>query len=74
LKIAFEALDYEPCLVLEVAPYDDVALDAWYARYACSARIGGILPKAGMFNAEQELTRGELAQIVYNLMLAKGML
>ncbi len=74
LKIAFEALDYEPCLVLEVAPYDDVALDAWYARYACSARIGGILSKAGMFNAEQELTRGELAQIIYNLMLAKGML
>lgn len=73
LKIAFQALDYAPCEVVEVAPYDDVVLDAWYAPYACAAKIGGIIPKAGLFNAEHQVTRSELAQIVYNLMEEKGM-
>ncbi len=74
LKTAFEALDYAPCEVLEVKPYEDVELDAWYAQYACSAKIGGIIPKAGLFNADKKVTRAELAQIVYNLMEEKGML
>lgn len=73
LKIAFQALSYAPCEVVEVTPYDDVVLDAWYAPYACAAKIGGIIPKAGLFNAEHQVTRAELAQIVYNLMEEKGM-
>jgi hypothetical protein len=73
LKISFEALDYAPCEVLEVAPYEDVDLEAWYAIYACSGKIGGIIPKAGKFNAGNEVTRAELAEIIYKLMGEKAM-
>lgn len=73
LKIVFEALDYPVCEIVENPPYNDVELDAWYAPYACSGKDNGIIVKSGWFNADSELTRAEVSQIVYNVMVANGM-
>lgn len=74
LKVAFEALDYPICESVEEMPYDDVAVDEWYAPYACAAKEGRIIRNVGLFLPDYELTRAQLAQIVYNLMIQKGLI
>lgn len=67
LKIAYEAMDLQVCETVDTPPYADVAIDDWFAPYACAARKDGVLYKAGQFNGNTALTRGEVAQIIYNM-------
>ena len=67
LKIAYEAMDFKVCETVDVPPYADVAIDDWFAPYACAARKDGVLYKAGQFNGNTALTRCEVAQIIYNM-------
>ncbi len=54
--------------------YTDVAPEAWYAKYVGYCRNNGFLAgfPAGAFDPEKEITRAELAELVYNTSLAKG--
>jgi len=72
LKIVFEAFSYPVCDPVVTQPYADVELTAWYAPYACAAKADGIIPRAGLFNAANEITRAEFVQMVYNVMIGSG--
>ncbi len=52
------------------APYPDVSKDEWYAVFAQFGKQKNILPKASDgFRPNEEITRGEVAEIIYRLML-----
>lgn len=55
-------------------PYSDVALDSWYLGVAAAAKEQGIIASSGTFNAGVELSRAEIAQMIYNAMVKKGLL
>lgn len=55
-------------------PYSDVALDSWYLTVATAAKEQGIISSSGNFNAGLELSRAEIAQMIYNAMGKKGLL
>ncbi|MFH1533832.1 MAG: S-layer homology domain-containing protein [Nitrospirota bacterium] len=68
IKIAYEAMNFEVCGNVEEAPFSDVALDDWFAPYACAAKEGGVIPRAGQFNGNTALTRAQVSQIVFNML------
>ncbi len=68
IKIAYEAMNFEVCENVEDVPYPDVALDDWFAPYACAAKNGGVIAKAGQFNGNMALTRAQVSQIVFNML------
>lgn len=72
IKIAYEAMNFEVCENMEKVPFNDVALDDWFAPYACAAKNGGIIAKAGQFNGNTALTRAQVSQIVFNMMEVGG--
>jgi len=74
IKIIFTAFEYPVCDQVSEAPYEDVAVDSWYAPYACQAKEDGIIAAAGKFRAGDKLTRAELAKVIYNVMLRKGLI
>lgn len=74
IKIVFGAFDYDPCEEVENKPYDDVELSDWYAPYACQAKRDKIIAGAGLFNHGYEMSRGEVVQVIYNVMRRKGLL
>jgi hypothetical protein len=73
VKIAVEAFGFDPCEVVEEPPFEDVPVDAWYAPYACLVRIENLLPGA-KFDPDKNMTRAELAHLIYNMMSRKGLL
>lgn len=68
IKIAYEAMNFEVCENVDVIPFPDVELDDWFAPYACAAKSGGIIAKAGPFNGNMALTRAQVSQIVFNML------
>lgn len=74
LKITMEALQYPSCATVDVPPYDDVAVDAWYAPYVCSAKKSSIIVDESAFNPKSAITRGEFIGIIYKVMVGKGIL
>lgn len=57
-----------------VSPYDDVNLDVWFLGVASSASDNEIVSPSGTFNASADVSRGEVSQMIYNAMKAKGFL
>lgn len=57
-------------IVVDDAPYHDVGIGVWYAAYAEYAKnLNLIEPRDdGLMHAEYEVTRAELAEIMYRLM------
>jgi len=68
IKIAYEAMNFDVCGNVDVIPFPDVELDDWFAPYACAAKAGGIIAKAGPFNGNTALTRAQVSQIVFNML------
>lgn len=68
IKIAYEAMDFDVCESVEEVPFPDVETDDWFAPYACAAKEGGVIAKAGQFNGNVALTRAQVSQIVYNML------
>ncbi len=57
-----------------VSPYEDVAMDAWFLGVAKSASDNKIVDQGGLFVASSTVTRGQIAQMIFNAMKAKGLL
>lgn len=56
--------------VVSVAPYSDVKIDDWYAVFAQFAKQKNLLPHAeDGFKPNEEITRAEVAEIIYRLLL-----
>lgn len=74
LKIILNAFTFEipENTAVTVAPYSDVELAGhWYLGVAQAAKDNGIIVMAGLFNADQPVSRGEIAQMIYNAMESK---
>lgn len=57
------------------APYVDVPMEgAWYLGVAQAAKDNAIFGQDNMFNAGAAVTRAGIAQMIYNAMVAKGLL
>jgi murein DD-endopeptidase MepM/ murein hydrolase activator NlpD len=53
-----------------IDPFTDVKKDDWYAVFAQFAKTKNLLPKSGTeFKPNEEITRGEVAEIIYRLMV-----
>lgn len=74
VKIVFEAFGYNVCESMTESSYKDVSLTDWYAPYACAAKRDGILPKDMFFSPEYRITRGEFSELIYNVMVKRGLL
>ncbi len=77
LKITLNAfgLDIPANGSLVSKPFVDVEIGAgapWYAGVAQASKNAGLILLAGNFDAGHELTRGEMASIIYKAMLAKA--
>lgn len=68
IKMVFEAFDYDVCEEVGKKPYEDVELTDWFASYACQAKADKIVAAAGLFEGRREMSRGEVVQIIYNVM------
>jgi len=71
LKILLLANDVDASsIVVDDAPYHDVDVGVWYAPYAEYAKNLNLIEPCddGLLHAEYEITRGELAEIIYRLM------
>lgn len=56
--------------VVSEAPYSDVKVDDWYAVFAQFAKQKNLLPHAeDGFKPNEEITRAEVAEIIYRLLL-----
>lgn len=55
-------------------PYSDVAMNSWYLAVATTAKEQGIVASSGTFNAGLELSRAEIAQVIYNAMEKRWLL
>ncbi len=69
IKIIFEAFNFPICEEVTEKPYPDVEIDDWFAPYACSAKENSIIAVGGMFSPHYQITRGEVVQIIFNVML-----
>lgn len=72
IKMVFGAFDYEGCETVDKKPYDDVELSDWAAPYACQAKADKIIAAAGIFDGRREMSRGEVVQVIYNVMTKLG--
>ncbi len=56
--------------VVTIAPYNDVKVDDWYAVFAQFAKQKNLLPGvSGDFKPNEEISRAEVAEIIYRLLL-----
>lgn len=56
--------------VVSSSPYSDVAVSDWYAVFAQFAKQKNLLPNNGTeFKPNEEITRAEVAEIIYRLLL-----
>ncbi|MFC1616227.1 S-layer homology domain-containing protein [Patescibacteria group bacterium] len=74
LKIVLVAFKYEVPATVDSVPFTDVPYGDWYAPYAVVAAENGIVLGYGAFDAAHEMTRVEFMEMVYNAMLAKGLI
>ena len=76
LKIILKALDFNVPDNSNVAliPYADITPEVWYLGVAQAGKDNGVVFEGGEFNAGWELTRGDVAEMIYNAMKAKGLM
>lgn len=76
LKILLTAFDFEipDNATVTDMPYGDLKSGDWYLGVALVAKEQNIIAGAGLFNAGMELSRAEVAQMIYNTMKAKGLI
>ncbi len=56
--------------IVNASPYTDVAVSDWYAVFAQFAKQKNLLPGGGAeFKPNEEITRAEVAEIIYRLLL-----
>ena len=67
LKMIIQANDVEPPIEFEGHPFLDVPLDAWFISYAQFFKDYYLIEADtdGNLHAEKELTRGDLAELIY---------
>ena len=59
-------------LTISNKPYDDVAANSWYAKYIYFAKEKGLLDdNVKNINPNQDLTRAEVADILYRMIVVK---
>lgn len=75
LKILEKAfgLDLTADTALKTMPYNDVHPQDWFAGVAQVARDNNLINKSAVFVPDWELTRSDVAQVIYNAMKAKGL-
>lgn len=66
LKIVLTAFAFEMPSSITVVPYPDVLVSEWYAIYAQVGRERGVVDAFGNFDAAHQMSRGEIAQMIYN--------
>ncbi len=70
LKILLLAAPVSINPTVSSAPYSDVAPEEWYAVFAQFAKEKNLLPNtANGFRPNEEITRGEVAEIIYRLLV-----
>ncbi len=70
LKIVFNGMGVNIDENVTVAPYDDVDANEWYAPYVAYAKELEIIdPNVSKIYPAKEMTRGEVAEIIYKVML-----
>lgn len=76
LKILLNAFDFEVSENSETveAPYPDVNMNDWFLGVAAAAKENEIVRSTGSFSAGNAVTRGQISQMIYNAMRAKGLL
>ncbi len=76
LKIVLTAfnLDITPNAAVVSAGFDDLAVTDWFLGVAESAVRHGLISTGFAFDAGHEMTRGEVAQIIYNAMVIQEVL
>ena len=75
LKIVLKAFGFKIPENSEVkaAPYEDVDMEKdWFVAVAEVAKENGIVKAEGNFSGGYELSRADLAQVIYNAMMTKG--
>ncbi len=55
-------------------PYNDVNPGDWYVGVAKAVKDNNIVNHSSIFVPAWELTRADVAQVIYNAMVAKGIL
>lgn len=74
LKIAMEAMDYPVCSTVDTRSYDDVEEGDWLAPYVCAGKRDGVTGSNIMFYPNEQMTRAQFADILYNLMKEKKLI
>lgn len=76
LKIILKAFKFSipDNSAVALIPYSDIAPDAWYLGVARAGVDDGIVAAGDSFNASWELTRGDVVEMIYNAMKAKGLM
>lgn len=68
----FDVPDGDAVAALGALPYPDLSSGDWYVGVAYAAGDNKIISSMGTFNAAEFVTRGALAQMIYNTMSVKG--
>ncbi len=74
LKIVLETFEFEIPEMITQSPFSDVHISEWFAPYAQVAKENAVIADSAFFSAGYELSRAEFVQMVYNAMVAKGLL
>ncbi len=73
MKMLLNVLGVEISKVVSEKPFDDVALDAWYAGFIAKAKELGILEETGkLFTPGTQITRGGFAENLSRLLTKLG--
>lgn len=68
-KLLFNGMGVEVETDVKIKPFEDVAVDSWYAPYVAYAKELKIIdPELKKFKAASGMTRGEVAYAIYRLM------
>ncbi|MFA6991708.1 MAG: S-layer homology domain-containing protein [Candidatus Gracilibacteria bacterium] len=71
-KMLFEATEVNVGDSVSQAPYKDVNVTDWFAPYVSYAKTAGIVDGGGNFNPTKGMSRGEVADALYRMILAKN--
>lgn len=74
LKMILGAFGYEVPTELVGTPYKDVVKEDWFAPYAYFAREKGIVSGTSFFAPSYNMGRGDIAQMIYTVMVDKGVI
>jgi len=68
LKIVIMAFNIDVPKVVVASPMDGVKITDWYAPYVKAALDNGVIDLGGTFDANRNITRADLAQLIYRAM------